>query len=134
MSEYSELVKRLRDSYAVDAEIRFEAAQAIERLGGEKIELERRATFIEHDHPQTLEPHFTAAMSLLTTRKAYQKGEIARLIAEQMQQLADARAEIGRLKNAIEFAHSEGFEWPADPLPSEALATPAPGKDSEGKE
>lgn len=42
------------------------------------------------------------------------------------EQLADARAEIERLKNAIEFAHSEGFEWPADPLPSEALAAPAP--------
>ncbi len=25
--------------------------------------------------------------------------------------------EIERLREAIEFAHSEGFEWPSDPLP-----------------
>lgn len=29
----------------------------------------------------------------------------------------EAWEEIKRLREAIEFAHSEGFEWPTDPLP-----------------
>lgn len=29
------------------------------------------------------------------------------------------RAENGRLRGAIEFAHANGFEWPSDPLPPE---------------
>ncbi len=32
--------------------------------------------------------------------------------------LAPWRAEVERLREAIEFAHSEGFEWPSDPLPA----------------
>ena len=31
--------------------------------------------------------------------------------------LHEAADEIARLRDAIEFAHSEGFEWPADPRP-----------------
>lgn len=31
-------------------------------------------------------------------------------------------AEIGFLREAIEYAHSQGFEWPSDPLPPEGHA------------
>lgn len=31
--------------------------------------------------------------------------------------LEDAADEIERLTRAIEYAHSQGFEWPSDPLP-----------------
>lgn len=31
--------------------------------------------------------------------------------------MRDQKAEIERLRDAIEYARSEGFEWPTDPLP-----------------
>ena len=31
--------------------------------------------------------------------------------------LDDAADEIERLRDAIQYAHAEGFEWPTDPLP-----------------
>ena len=33
----------------------------------------------------------------------------------------EAADEIERLREAIEYAHSEGFEWPSDPLPPLSL-------------
>jgi hypothetical protein len=34
----------------------------------------------------------------------------------------ELRAEILRLVDALEYAHSEGFEWPVDPLPFGSIA------------
>jgi hypothetical protein len=34
----------------------------------------------------------------------------------------ELEAEILRLTDALAFAHSEGFEWPADPLPINSIA------------
>ena len=34
----------------------------------------------------------------------------------------ELEAEILRLTDALDFAHSEGFEWPTDPLPVGCIA------------
>jgi len=36
-------------------------------------------------------------------------------------QVKAGSAEIERLREAIEYAHSEGFEWPSDPLPPSSV-------------
>lgn len=45
----------------------------------------------------------------------YSKG-IAKNIEEAIAEIERLRGSQERLKSAIEFAHSEGFQWPSDPM------------------
>jgi hypothetical protein len=46
----------------------------------------------------------------------FDRDEVSRLKCDAVAEIERLRASQERLKSAIEFAHSEGFQWPSDPM------------------
>lgn len=63
------------------------------------------------------------ARSDLLTLVAIARGELCQEIKHLQDENALLRSERDQLMVAVEFAHAEGFEWPADPVPASMLHT-----------